>query len=890
MLELISGTTTANKIQQAQQALERGDYDHAAELYTQILERLNDSGANQDVRRAIWLEHVGVLIANEQLTRAIQQLDIYLPAATASNDLQAVLELNILLAESLVARNDWDCFREILGVIRAMLDDNDLLQKALASSMPQLSRLFGLDAAERGNTSQAQALLLGAKEGFAALQYTEGVQLINSDLRLLALKDGNADVLDEILDTTDFNSTYEILIYARALRRDARYEAAIQVIQKRLEHYIEPPLRFPILHELILLYQILANREMVEKLLPMLEEAVPWTSDPTESNAIVNRLSQHPSQKFSCSKGQSFESRLHNARALIQQQKHSEADLELERIHKMAKSPRLLAYWMLAAGELALSRGILQPHNASRYGNQALDLLNQASKLSWQYSIPEVYVESRRLIGRTYALVYTDLETAAQYWAGVSRTEELIAHRQETDMARIRYLEAAPTQNDELIESTAVRVTASNNQLFASGIIAAMEIARGATILSLILPASSQRLRDVPQPYEFDACLNWYAQMTMSLPNNLAVWILHNTPDAIHHGIIAKGILHWSSHEIDRFRLHKSIDKLNEYWISKTVLENLIQTKPDLISRQIQKIARQLSIQQIISILPQKISRLAIVAGGALAEIPFAALPISEKTGQVTPLVSNFAISYLPCISAYNPLADRAKKGGGNGGIIVHPPASEISQPKRRKNFKVLEGEQATISEFESRLLANAFPIVRIDCHGTYDDESGWSSWLQLAPDSEEGRLSADRFQDLSFDNCGTLLLGACESGMAKRVGRDERLGFVRTAFAAGASSVIAARWIAEERAASFILDRFQHYLRFMLKDQALQRAQLDYIEGSKHSKSGDYFLQQAHPARWACWSLYGDANLQTNSNWITLLGCRLANKIKSVTSKKDRL
>jgi hypothetical protein len=891
VIELISGNVLTDKIQGAQQAIESADYDQAAELYAQALEGLGNSDSQQDIRRALWIEHVGVLIAHEQLTRALQQANKYISIANSFKDKQALFELTVLLAETLVALDDWDSFRQILSTINEMLEETENSYGVISLRAPQLTRLWGLEAAGRGNFAQAQILLQSAKEGFAASQNIDGVRLVTNDQRLLSLNLGDASVINDVLAVTDFESTYELLIYARALRRDARYEAAIELIQKRLEHHIEPPLRFPLLHELILLYQILADQETVERLLPMIEEAVSWTSNPTESRAIVDRLHQWQSQGFTQTEGETFESRLHNVRASIQQGKQHEAGLELEAIQKMADSPRLQAYWLLAAGELALAKSIEQTDSFSNYGDQALTQLSQAASLGWQYSVPEVYVAARRLIGRTYALIFNDLEMATQFWASVSRSEELIAHRQKTDMARIRYLEAAPTQYDELIETTAMRVVASNDQLNASGVIAAMEIARGATILSLILPESSQRLRDIPQPYEFEACLKWYEKIAMSLPSNLAIWILHDTPKQIHHGIIGKGILHWSSYEADRHRLHKAIDELNDCWSSETVLEHLVQKQPNLIVDRIKKVARQIFICPVLSILPKKINRLAIVAGDALADIPFATLPLTEENGNAKPLITSFSITYLPCISSYKSLAERSRKNRGDGGLIVHPPEADLLQRSSIKNFQVLDGERATITEFDALLKSNSFPIVRIDCHGTYEDESALESWLQFAHDSEEkGRLSAHRLQNLSLGNCGTLLLGACESGMAKRVGRDERIGFVRSAIAAGASSVLAARWIAEDRAAAFILDCFQHYLRFLPRDQALQKAQLDFLEKAQCSNLKSNLPQQDHPARWACWSLHGDASLQTNSNRFNLLGRRLANSMRPFNRSREVL
>src|SRR4029450_10529961 len=123
---------------------------------------------------------------------------------------------------------------------------------------------------------------------------------------------------------------------------------------------------------------------------------------------------------------------------------------------------------------------------------------------------------------------------------------------------------------------------------------------------------------------------------------------------------------------------------------------------------------------------------------------------------------------------------------------------------------------------------------------------------------------------DLRLSGCGTLILGACESGMSQRLGRDERLGVAPAALASGAAAVLAARWVAVDAVSATILDGFQHYLRYLPRDQALQRIQLDVLEGRcAMSEVPESTPPPSHMARWACWTLYGDADRQTRAGWL---------------------
>jgi CHAT domain-containing protein len=108
---------------------------------------------------------------------------------------------------------------------------------------------------------------------------------------------------------------------------------------------------------------------------------------------------------------------------------------------------------------------------------------------------------------------------------------------------------------------------------------------------------------------------------------------------------------------------------------------------------------------------------------------------------------------------------------------------------------------------------------------------------------------------------------------MAQRRGRDERVGFVRAAFEAGAAAVVAARWTGEDLAAAGVLDRFGRYLRYLPRDVALHRAQVDLCADEP---------ELAHPARWGCWTLYGDPGWQTGAGALRRVARRELDRFRS--------
>lgn len=889
MIDIQIGTLLASAVQQAQEAMETGEYQQAAISYQQALTRLTDTSTPIVVQRALWVEHVGGLLRHEQLSEATAYAKEYIAFAQESGDKQAELRLQVLFGEALAAQDKWHNCRRILATIMSELDKRPGLDRLLGDQRPHLIRLQALEVEQQGNFALAELLLHEAADAFAIANNPFGQRTVTNDLRRLGLLAGNVAIVNEVLSIENIQSTYELLLLARALRRDARYETALRLLMNRLDYDVEPALRYPLLHELVLLYQTLADREMVQRLLPLLREAVSDAAEPNEAYAAVKRLCDWQEEGFTISQGTGFEARLHNVRALIQNENLAQAEKVLKQLRSEAKTPRLSAYWSLIAGELEFALGLRrashQVDQRKQVAQQALGHLERAVKLAVNSSLPNVCAQATRLTGRVYAWLLNDLDMASDYWSQANRIEETIAHRQETDQVRIRYLEALPTQYDELMRATTARIMSDKEALapresvpidgeLVAGVIATMEAARGAAILSQILPLAS-KMRELPSPSNPTACLVWYTELTERLPKNMAIWILHTTPDQLHHGLLGRDLLNWVKVATNRHDLNEAIEELKDAWDNPQTLERMLRQSPEWMLERLKEIAQLLRVDLALARLPKRITRLAIVAGDALGDIPFAALPLLEKDSPKTPLITRYALSNLPCLSMYYPLKQRAVSTRGDDGLAIHPDASKItiSEEVDSLYFKWLTNEEATITTLDRELDTGDFPLVWINCHGHYQDERALDSYLRLAKESEnDGHLTARRFQKLSLKRCGTLILGACESGMSHRLGRDERIGFVRAGFAAGAPAILAARWIATELVAAVILGRFLRYLRYLPRDQALQRAQLDVIEGRCQElfTSGQPLPSgPEHPAYWACWTLYGDAGLQTSAGWL---------------------
>jgi hypothetical protein len=890
MVDIPAGTPLANAVQWAQQALQAGDYPGATELYhraTALVEQWSDP-RRADLCRALWSEHVGGLIERERFDEATSESRKYLQLARQSGDVLAQAILDIWLAEALAAQDDLRGCGQTLSEVEELITRYALRAEQLDGLAPHAVRLRGLLAAEHGGDAQAISLLLAALEAFEAVRNPRGVRAVLNDLRRIALIRGSAAAVDEILHnitSPDTLDTDEVLLLARALRRDARYEAAARLLRWRLAREVSPRLRFPLLHELVLLYQILAEREMVERLLPLLEETAKDAADPAEAQAAVERLWSFL-QGATLTAGTSFDAQIENARAEIEANHLPEAGAILRRLHPDANGPpRLVALWSLAAGELEIETATISTGlEAQAHAEQALDYLANAADLAFDASLPEIYVQAVQTRGQVYHDLLNDLDSATRSWAQAERAQERIAGRQETDLARIRFLEARPTVHDRLIEAAAKRAAperAAVEREVAAGapadliaaVIVAIEAARASAVLKFIVPPTASTLRDLPLPNDRQACWDWYRRISRQIPRDMAVWLIHATPNHVYHGLIGDEILSWTSVPAERSHLSSAVDDLRFYWADAENLGVSVRDHPDAMPDQLAAIAAILQPCKVLAELPKRVRRLAIVAGDMLSEIPFAALLLDNGVGNAEPLIARYALSDLPCLSAQAPLQRRAVATRGDRGLIVRPRDTNLPILRATatdRTFDHLVDQEATIEVFERRLAEKQYPLLQVDCHGRHDPQRPGESWLQLTPNApDKGHLTVQRFESLRLSGCGTLILGACESGMAQRIGRDERLGFVRSAFAAGASSIVAARWIAEDHTTVAILSRFRRYLRYLPRDRALQQAQLDVLHGRcpEITTAEPSVPRPTHLAWWACWTLYGDAGYQTRTH-----------------------
>ncbi|SMD27614.1 CHAT domain-containing protein [Kibdelosporangium aridum] len=828
-VELDPDDPIAKALVRAQAAFARADPSGVDAAYAQAV---GLAAGNAGTRRALEVDHVGRLHALAAASLTISRCDEYLAAEPGHHIVRLVR------AEAHSSAGDHTSAATDAATIRSSLGDPSLALKP--DDHARLLRVEGLAAADRDDLDTAAAKLSAARHLFLLAGNEAGAAAIDRDRVLIAVRLGEEPVPPELLPREP-QTVDDYLLLAMSLKRQLRYEEAlVMVLRGVVSDDVDRALRLPLLAELVVLLHLTGQRAAAERLSPLLAEAAEDWPDRTAAKEWLARLSFDTPANAPLSPR--FGQAVQHARRMIDADRLDEAENLLVHWRDRAGTARDGCTWRLAAGELELARYVRT--REVEYRSQAIGQLTEAARQAGENSFAEVQICALRLLGDAHADAGDD-DTAMSCWGTAHRLEEEVAALQKiTDVVRVGMLLASEDEHDSRIRYAA-RAVDRLGENAAAAVVVAMEAARGATILSAIVDGGA--VRNLPQVNDLSGCQRWLREITRDISRSQLVWMMRPAPDGIHHALIGPGVLHYFATAVATNRLNNAIMQLEAYMSRADMVEQAMNT--GVFDKNLAVIADQIGIGSVLGVIPQQVKRIAIVAGRTLSVVPFAAMAIpgtDERIGH------RYALSDLPCLSARRPLRLRSLRQRGHDSLLVSPPDSLTPATDMPPHRVTVSDEDATPARLRADLAAKRRHLLRIDSHGKHEPGDPPLSWLQLAPDGPAGRVGASQLRELELRYCGTVVLGACESGMAERLGRDEAVGLVRAAMHAGASSVVAARWIADDKTAAKVLDRFERYIRYLPRDVALQRAQLDVC--------GD-----AHPALWACWTLYGDTGWQTS-------------------------
>lgn len=272
--------------------------------------------------------------------------------------------------------------------------------------------------------------------------------------------------------------------------------------------------------------------------------------------------------------------------------------------------------------------------------------------------------------------------------------------------------------------------------------------------------------------------------------------------------------------------------------------------------------------------------RITIIPDGLLHLLPFEAIP--TPAGRL--LIEQHMIDYSPAASITFLLRKMPPKQSGQHrflgvGDARYPSYDEsgsaffsnIPQPARLPGSRaeissiaqVLKGvsENATLlgedvneAAIKSLSLPD-FDILHFAVHGTSDLNFPARSALLLGPtpdESEDGIFQAREISRLRL-KADLVVLSACDTAVGKVLDQEGVSNLVQAFLLAGARSVVASIWAAEDRSTADLMTRFYSYLaQGMDKGSALRQAKLDFIEKYK---------DKALPVHWAGMIMIGDSS-----------------------------
>lgn len=289
-------------------------------------------------------------------------------------------------------------------------------------------------------------------------------------------------------------------------------------------------------------------------------------------------------------------------------------------------------------------------------------------------------------------------------------------------------------------------------------------------------------------------------------------------------------------------------------------------------------------------------SRLIILPDGRLGYLPFDVLLTKEPSADTAPrqwpfLLRRHRVSYAwsasLLLSAPKPRGRLRLLGVAPQFPPVNPANStpqalrdalgplafneeEVRATARHFPGTTLLGAEATEERF--RALAPRYRLIHLASHARAYDEAPLLS--RIAFTAQPGDTLNDGFLDVAELyalplKADLVVLSACETGTgALRHG--EGIYSLGRAFAyAGAHSLLTTLWRVDDAATATLMDGFYQYLYDGLpKDEALRRAQLDYLDQADPL--------HAHPFFWAGYALTGNTAAVSRGempNWGLLIG-----------------
>ena len=236
---------------------------------------------------------------------------------------------------------------------------------------------------------------------------------------------------------------------------------------------------------------------------------------------------------------------------------------------------------------------------------------------------------------------------------------------------------------------------------------------------------------------------------------------------------------------------------------------------------------------------------LVVVPHKLLHGVPFAAL--WDGDGYLT---DRYQLSTCPSLAVLHGCRNRRVEPSDGPAFVVGvgdalaplAGAEATAVAAMRPRATLLCDDEATAERFFAGCAGSS--IVHLACHGWFRADNAMFSGLRLA---DRFVLAAEVLERADLHGA-TVVLSACDTGRAEVGGGDELLGLVRSFLGAGAATLVASLWPADDRSAAALMTEFHTHLDEVGASGALRRAQ-------QRVRS-----ERSHPYYWAPFTVVGAA------------------------------
>ncbi len=318
------------------------------------------------------------------------------------------------------------------------------------------------------------------------------------------------------------------------------------------------------------------------------------------------------------------------------------------------------------------------------------------------------------------------------------------------------------------------------------------------------------------------------------LPGGETVLSWYCLQDEVIALVIAGGVVAYRPMCTCRDDVIDAVDRLDAQWQHFHADQHLSGRHHDRFERACRVVLGELHemlVAPVSDLLPTTpAAPLVIAAHGPLQQVPVHALHDGSRY-----LVERFTISTTPSVSDFVARSALKHEGGARSLVIA---ASDATTPAMEEEARAVAAHLGDVSlhvgdDATSTALMQGAPgaaVLHIACHALFRRDNPMFSSLRLADRS----IRANQLLDL--DLSGALVtLSSCDSARSHGAHGEELVGLMRSVLGAGARTLVASLWPADDGATRDVMDRFYDELDGTGPAIALREAQLEQLGRTPH-------------------------------------------------------